>query len=353
DAATRAFMEPRFGQDFSQVRVHADETAARSAASVQALGYTVGNHVVFGDGQYAPRNAAGQQLLAHELAHTVQQGRGGARIDRQCDPAWAGLDWSARVSNVRAMANGTPRDQCMTDMIDEALTGNVIMHESTNTRATLAAAIAHGDYTEMGTIADLHVNFDRNLNAKTGNASQWGETRFITPTPNSIEIYIVLGPRALHPVGPQHTRMAFDHETSHATHFLIQFATGTPHAATAGEELAIHTEGFSLYFLDLWTIDNAAGSFQISNTFSPIFTNFGGATPQQQDAAFDSIKMFFDVRITPIPCNLMKFKIWLQMMQNAQPANDALIARINALPGLGLTRTPSPSTHFNPALGCQ
>ena len=204
-----------------------------------------------------------------------------------------------------------------------------------------------------GAVTDLHVNFDLTLNTKTGNASLWGETRFRTPTPNSIEIFIVLGPNALDPVGPQHTRMAFDHENSHATDFLIQFATGTPHAATAGEELAIHTEGFSLYFLDLWTIDNAPGSFQISNTFSPIFTNFGGATTPQQDAAFDSIKMFFDVRITPIPCNLMKFRIWLQMMQNARPANDALIGRINALPGLGLTRGTNPSTLFTPALGCQ
>jgi hypothetical protein len=48
----------------------------------------------------------------------------------------------------------------------------------------------------------------------------------------------------------------------------------------------------------------------------------------------------------------MKFKIWLQMMQNARPAGDALIARLNAFPGMGLTRNTSPGTHFNAALAC-
>jgi peptidoglycan hydrolase-like protein with peptidoglycan-binding domain len=66
-------MEPRFGHDFSAVQVHADARAARSAAAVNALAYTVGRDVVFGAGQYAPGSGAGQRLLAHELAHVVQQ----------------------------------------------------------------------------------------------------------------------------------------------------------------------------------------------------------------------------------------------------------------------------------------
>ena len=150
--------------------------------------------------------------------------------------------------------------------------------------------------------------------------------------------------------------MAFDHENEHAADFLIQFVSigSTVHAATSGEELRIHTEGFSLHFLDLWTIDNTTNSFRLSNDFGPIFTNFaaGGTTQAQRDAAFDSIKMFFDVRCQAIPCNVMKFKIWLQMMQNARPAGDALIARLNAFPGMGLTRNTAPGTHFNAALAC-
>jgi hypothetical protein len=76
DAATRAFMEPRFGRDFSGVRMHTDARAAESARAVNALAYTVGHTIVFGAGQYAPGTPSGQRLLAHELAHTIQQLRG-------------------------------------------------------------------------------------------------------------------------------------------------------------------------------------------------------------------------------------------------------------------------------------
>jgi hypothetical protein len=72
-AATRAFMEPRFGHDFSGVRVHSDERAAESARAVSALAYTVGNHIVFGAGQHDLSARHGQGLLAHELVHVVQQ----------------------------------------------------------------------------------------------------------------------------------------------------------------------------------------------------------------------------------------------------------------------------------------
>ncbi len=74
DTATRSFMEPRFGHDFSQARVHTDARAAASAGAVNALAYTVGRDVVFGAGQYEPGTMEGRRLLAHELTHVVQQG---------------------------------------------------------------------------------------------------------------------------------------------------------------------------------------------------------------------------------------------------------------------------------------
>jgi len=73
DGATRLAMEPRFGHSFADVRVHVDRRAAESAAAVGALAYTLGNHVVFGAERYAPDSGDGRRLLAHELAHVVQQ----------------------------------------------------------------------------------------------------------------------------------------------------------------------------------------------------------------------------------------------------------------------------------------
>ena len=74
NSATRMFMEPRFGHDFGRVRVHTDARAAESARAVSALAYTVGRDIVFDAGLYAPRTRTGHELLAHELAHVVQQG---------------------------------------------------------------------------------------------------------------------------------------------------------------------------------------------------------------------------------------------------------------------------------------
>ena len=73
DQSTRASAEQRFGQDLSQVRVHANEKAAASAHSVGALAYSVGPDIVFGAGQFAPSTKSGEKLLTHELAHAVQQ----------------------------------------------------------------------------------------------------------------------------------------------------------------------------------------------------------------------------------------------------------------------------------------
>jgi len=72
DSGTRAYMEPRFGRDFSDVRVHTDSRAADSARAVNALAYTVGRDVVFGDGHYTPATREGRSLLAHELTHVSQ-----------------------------------------------------------------------------------------------------------------------------------------------------------------------------------------------------------------------------------------------------------------------------------------
>jgi len=73
DGTSRTFFEPRFGYDFSRVRVHSDAQAAASAQAVSASAFTVGHDIVFAAGQFAPRTQAGRRLLAHELTHVAQQ----------------------------------------------------------------------------------------------------------------------------------------------------------------------------------------------------------------------------------------------------------------------------------------
>lgn len=93
DPASREFMETRFGYDFSSVRIHADADAAQSANAIHARAYTLGNHVVFAPGAYAPQSEAGARLLAHELTHVVQQRAAAAApsgiVQRQAVPETA------------------------------------------------------------------------------------------------------------------------------------------------------------------------------------------------------------------------------------------------------------------------
>ena len=72
-ADARAYFERRFGRDFGDVRVHSSDAAAASAQAMEAKAYTVGRHIVFAPEQYSPRTQEGRALLAHELAHVVQQ----------------------------------------------------------------------------------------------------------------------------------------------------------------------------------------------------------------------------------------------------------------------------------------
>jgi len=73
DPATRESMESRFGQDFGGVRIHTDQQASAAARSVDARAFTIGSDVAFGSGEFSPETKSGKKLLAHELAHVVQQ----------------------------------------------------------------------------------------------------------------------------------------------------------------------------------------------------------------------------------------------------------------------------------------
>jgi hypothetical protein len=111
DAPLRTDMERRLGHDFSQVRVHAGAQAAASAQAVDAQAYTVGRSVVFGSGRYAPGTAEGRDLLAHELAHVVQQGSaappsGPLRVGAANDPAETAADRAAAGQGAAAGAAG-------------------------------------------------------------------------------------------------------------------------------------------------------------------------------------------------------------------------------------------------------
>jgi len=151
DTGTRTFMEPRFGHDFSHVKVHTDVKAAESAREVNALAYTVGRNVVFGAGRYAPQTGEGKGLLAHELTHVVQQSS-----EMQLLPATLEITDPADTAerNAQDTANSIVQGQSITP----ALRGSIKIARQKTTPAPTAKAVPGEKETrpfeEVANIAD-------------------------------------------------------------------------------------------------------------------------------------------------------------------------------------------------------
>jgi hypothetical protein len=111
---TRGLMESRFGEDFSGVRVHTGAQAGESAKGLRAEAYTSGRDIYFAPGKYAPNNAAGQRLLAHELTHVVQQRQGageppGTAHEAEADSAAREVQSGAATAVTKGSAPGVPQ----------------------------------------------------------------------------------------------------------------------------------------------------------------------------------------------------------------------------------------------------
>ena len=121
-ASERAFFEPRFGYDFGRVRVHVSPEAEAVSGGLRARAFTRGNDIAFAAGQWSPRTTNGRRLLAHELAHVVQQGRG-STTDVQRD-----LATTPPTSPPTAQPDLTPQQ------IAAAIRFNRSMYDSARTR---------------------------------------------------------------------------------------------------------------------------------------------------------------------------------------------------------------------------
>lgn len=125
DGVTRAFFEPRFGQDFSQVRVHTDARAGESAQAVNALAYTVGKDVVFGTDQFKPNTPEGRLLLGHELTHSVQQTCNTEKSPSRLGPVHDAYEQEAERQSAR-IARGEPTTEIHIDSAGTGLSSGFI-----------------------------------------------------------------------------------------------------------------------------------------------------------------------------------------------------------------------------------
>jgi len=148
DAETRAFFEPRFGRDFAKVRIHTDEAAAASTRRVDAAAYTFGSNIVFGAGEYALQTTDGRKLLAHELAHVVQQEKQVSGAHEHAAEADANLAASqvAEGHSVTVRAGATGAIQRQTFLGDDRLARD--------------RGVRYGEYA-----ASMHISLIKGLNS--------------------------------------------------------------------------------------------------------------------------------------------------------------------------------------------
>lgn len=119
----RRFMEPRFGADFSQVRIHTDARAQQLARSLSARAFTTGGDIFFGAGQYQPDTTEGRELIAHELTHTVQQGAASRRTGGSAQGAVQGdiqrdIQSGHIAESITAQPSGLVQRLGLSDILD-------------------------------------------------------------------------------------------------------------------------------------------------------------------------------------------------------------------------------------------
>lgn len=112
-SSVRSHMEPRFGANFGNVRVHTGDSAAQQSASLNARAFTVGDHIFFGKEKYQPQSPSGRELIAHELTHTIQQG---AAVQRSVDAPVTQSD-QPQVQRKAAVPNSAPRNDANSQLI--------------------------------------------------------------------------------------------------------------------------------------------------------------------------------------------------------------------------------------------
>jgi hypothetical protein len=148
-ANVRSYYEPRFGRDFSGVRVHTGGEAADSARGLRARAFTLGSDIVFGSGHYAPQTADGQQLLAHELTHVVQQG-GAAAGER--GGSLGVTSSTARVARDDIELEFDPDPNCPPGMICMIITNGPKQHHALSEADKAAITQATGATAPPGTL---------------------------------------------------------------------------------------------------------------------------------------------------------------------------------------------------------
>ena len=363
DAQTLSFMEEKFGEDLGDVMIHTNAEAATSAHEKGAKAYTTGRDIYFTAGRYAPHTEEGKHLLAHEVAHVLQQTgetkqgerafttntehsaeraantvTSGGAIDFALPrtptgvPALAPGTWTEDVKAAFALTDETKKTAALAALVQQALGSSRKVNtagKSSNTKVQPA------DYQEVPII-----NFDINLNKKQSWPPKPGEpTRLLSANygysfNDGPKNYAILGVKAIDEASPIFTQMSADHEIYHTQHHLGGQAKGV---SNEDQELETYTQDFLNYFHQLRSF---------GPQWKPLIDMYEGATASAQATALGLLVGYYNKPPSPpidaadVAAVQKAFMAWLKRRLKDMAAKKLIVdldAKLNPTPP-----TPTP-----------
>lgn len=290
--ALRDKMSSQLGDDLADVRLHTGPAGAEIARLAGADAVTIGEEIAFDSGKFDPASPAGEQLLAHELAHTVQSGGSEAgdaeRLEQAAQrgqPAagtagpgqvlrQAAKPWRERVAAAKAETDPKVQRTLLTALVQEALATGYQVN-------VVAATPASGAVDPAQYQAAPAINFDFNLENKeywpgAGRKGKLGpRTGYFFSSAG--KGYAIIGPGAIEESTPALTRMAADHELFHATHHMGK-------GVADNQELEAWVDAFVHYFHQVYTA---------RKSWLPLIMYYEGADSSARKKALDALVAYF------------------------------------------------------------
>ncbi|MGI8806762.1 MAG: eCIS core domain-containing protein [Acidimicrobiales bacterium] len=335
----RSFFERRLGADLGAVRVHDDAPGGAAARRLGAAAFTVGHHVAFAPGHFDVTPGPGQRLIAHELAHVLQQRTPGraASVQRQAygpQATGAPTTWSADVAKA---VKGSAADRAT--LLASAITGATLVDKT-----AACAGDKEVDPTHLVAFdsAAPTVSYDDNLNAKKGRDASAGFTKS-----RGTKSYVVLGPKALREDDFFWSRLVLSHEFDHVRQTIV----GSPLRGGDSEVDAwvasfvrdfhrtylIREKGSTCYVDDYQTFSQLAGYYEQPLTKQAVKTD-----------AVDRIKDYYKTTLKPHAVHDLVFRFWLHRTMQSGTSKQLATDVNTALGGLVDPKDPIEKTRRFP-----
>lgn len=247
------------------------------------------------------------------------------------------LPWAERLKQAQAQTDIKKRLEALTNLVQEALGLDFDVQNKTALRSTNRNDC---NYYDARGSDGLHVNFD-------ANQLEESKTYYCKEEDGQFTTRIVLGMKALHPMGPAYTQMVNQQQQMLVKGMETRGWVEKTPSPTNIEKLQAYLANFTNFFFDLVSYNLQTCSPRIAFKFDGLFVAYKDVTKPEQVAAFETIETFYKTKIVGNTGNMIRFKIWLQSVLNdGVIIPNPLALKINQLPGLQLSKGDKPDKYI-------